>query len=808
MYRTIRSGVCSGRSAVSARLTRCVASCLRNESWGEVSVPLKTHSNSSSATEREVSGCAISNGLVLCRTLMFGLSLPAPAEPGAPVRALRASGGTGPRAGAHGSDQTNATRSLSCDKALGMTPRASTTSDTRLLRRARYALWVAALLVLSTPAVGFAQVEDVSSTGVAVDDGGEPSTEDDDFDVEDIDLLDMEVPVVVTASRRPQRLNTVPYAMSVITAADIRESGAHSIPDALRLVPGVDVADLTFGTTAVSPRGFHGFIASQVLVLVDGRQIYDSLFGGTLWGNWPFQMEDIERIEVIRGPGGVTWGANAVNGVINIITKDPGDQLGLTIRSRGGSRGTLGQSVAFGYREGKLRVRVSAEYESSDGFNKGGSILRTLDDDYKGARLSLHAVYDHGPDDTITISAGSAVVDGGFPATPQAGIGVRRNPGSQASYVLGKWVHRTPSNGEMEFTGYVNDFYASPGIPQIDYRYQQIGLQFAHTMHSEDDHTRTWGVDTRIDLMDAGNSSPAMLSKDFVGTAIIGAYLQDEWRIAPKWVLSLGGRMDYEFYGGFQPSARASLAYELSETSSIYGAVSRAFSMPVAAGAFTSIPMANGLAGVNVDRPLDPTTLIAYELGYRRRFADRLDTSVSLFWHDYDEVGTFRPGLGGPGLLRFNFADRAGSVSLYGLELEAKYAATVRLTLLGNYTYQQMNWDVIGSIVDADLITPPKHKLMVGARYDMTDDIHLSANAFYVDSTRAPNPILPILSRPIDAYVRVDLRAEYEFLNDQAWFAIGVRNLLDPQHREGTTQFLNDAEVPRIVYAEFRIAVP
>ena len=94
-------------------------------------------------------------------------------------------------------------------------------------------------------------------------------------------------------------------------------------------------------------------------MLVDGRQIFDSLFGGTLWGAWPFQLEDIDRIEVIRGPGGVTWGANAVNGVINIITKDPADQLGLTLSWSGGSRGTFKQHAGFGFREGKLRMRIS-----------------------------------------------------------------------------------------------------------------------------------------------------------------------------------------------------------------------------------------------------------------------------------------------------------------------------------------------------------------------------------------------------------------------------------------------------------------
>ena len=161
-----------------------------------------------------------------------------------------------------------------------------------------------------------------------------------DQEIEDIDLLDIEIPVVVTASRREQSVNTLPYAVSIITAEDIRRFGARSVPDALRLATGVDVAELSFGSAGVSPRGMHGFISRQVLVLVDGRQIYDSWFGGAVWSSWPFQLEDIARIEVIRGPAGVTWGANAVHGAINIITKDPRDQRGLTFSASGGSRGS------------------------------------------------------------------------------------------------------------------------------------------------------------------------------------------------------------------------------------------------------------------------------------------------------------------------------------------------------------------------------------------------------------------------------------------------------------------------------------
>lgn len=629
-----------------------------------------------------------------------------------------------------------------------------------------------------------------------------------DDDLTELSLEDlMEVQVVVTASRHEQKITAVPYAMSVITADDIRAAGARSVPDALRLVPGMDVADLSFGNAAVSARGFHGLLSNQVLVLVDGRQIFDSLFGGTLWGVWPFQMEDIDRIEVIRGPGGVTWGANAANGVINIITKDPADQFGLTSVSTGGSRGSFKQHLGYGVQEGKLRLRVSGEYQASDGFREGGSILGNLDDDYKAGRFSLHAVYDRDDDDTFMVSAGSAVVDGGFPRTPLGGFGVRSNASHRASFLLMNWEHRTDDQEHFNLKAFVNEFSGSPGLPQIDYRYQQFGLLFSHSSKPDESRTRTWGIDTRLDLLDAGNSDPYLLSKSFVSTAIIGLYAQEEWRFAPRWTLNLGGRIDYEFYGGFQPSARASLSYDLSDDSMLYAAVSRAFHMPTAAGRFIDFPLVNGLARVTSNRDLDPTTLIAYELGYRGRPLDRLNASLNLFWHQYDEVTTLSPRLGPPGLLRNHLNNRSGNVSLYGIEAEAKYKVSDKFTLLGNYTYQQLNWDVSKPFTDRDYITPPKHKFMLGARYSVNDDLRLSSHLYYVDAVQAPNPSNPFSPRHIDPYFRLDLRAEYEFWNDRASVAVGVRNLLDSGHYEGGTLFLNDAEVPRTVFAELRFQI-
>jgi iron complex outermembrane receptor protein len=333
-----------------------------------------------------------------------------------------------------------------------------------------------------------------------------------------------------------------------------------------------------------------------------------------------------------------------------------------------------------------------------------------------------------------------------------------------------------------------------------------LALLFNHTFKPAERHTLSWGIDTRVDLVDATNADPFMLEKGFVGTAVAGAYVQDEWRLADRWTLNLGARLDYENYGGFQPSARASLSYELSETTVLYGAVSRAFHMPPAAFRFVALPQAFGIAQVSPDRDLKAETLMAYELGYRGRYFDRLEMTVNLFWNEYFDLYTYTPRLGPPALIRVDVDNRA-SATTYGLELDTKYAVTRSLELLGNYTYQHLDWDSRAPFHQTDVISPPRHKFMVGVRYSPTDDLHLSSHLYWVDAVSAPNSSFPLLPRRIDPYCRLDLRAEHEFWDDRASVAVGARNLLDRTHAEGGSAFLDWSEVPRMIYAELRLHV-
>ena len=646
----------------------------------------------------------------------------------------------------------------------------------------------------------------VSPAKLAASEAGEVARVGDEAELVDIDLLSLEVPVVVTVSRYEQKITDVPYSVGVVTAEDIRQSGARTIADALRLIPGVNVADLSMSNQAVAPRVFHGLIANQALVLVDGRQIFDALFGGTVWGGWPFQLEDIDRIEVIRGPGSVTWGGSAITGVINVITKDPGDQLGFTMTVGGASRGMVKQHMGLARREDNVRYRVSMEYEGGDGFRDRNALLVKPDDDYKAGRISLHLIHERSSDETLTLSGGSSVVDGGFPRMLMGGLGTSCNPGVQASYLLASWTSKRSDDEQLELTTYVNDFYATPGVTIVDYRYQQIAAQLRHTFRPAQAHELSWGIDTRVDLLDTGGAKPPMLVRDRCSNAVVGIYVQDSWRWTPKWMMDLGARLEYESYAGFDTSARVAIARKFHEDAIVYGAVSRSFESMAVGFRHLRMPAMNGLLFVTSQEDMTTPTLVAYELGYRGRPARDLEASVVAYWHEYDDLTQRDASLGPPGLFHLRYETEADA-STYGLELSATWQVHKRWELLGNYTFARLNWRSDWPVTNGDVLTPPEHKAMVGVRYDATDDLHLSAHLYLVDDVETPDTINPIGVRSIDGYARLDLRGMYEFCDDTASIAVGARNLLDSGHYEATTSFLTVTEVPRMYYAEFRLAI-
>lgn len=625
----------------------------------------------------------------------------------------------------------------------------------------------------------------------------------DDLELDAISLYELEIPTVITASRYEERLDAVPHAMSVITAEEIRASGALSVADALRLIPGMDVATLGLNYHAISPRGLHGYLSNQTLVLIDGRQIYDALFGGTLWQGWNIQIDSIDRIEVIRGPAGATWGTNAINGVINIITKQPAEGEQLDFTQRAGSRGFHREHLSYSYRDEKLSLRISGEYEANEGAVRGGSFLSPVDDDFWSARGSFSMTYLPNERDRIQLMGGHTSGQSGQ-RTPVALIDPT-TPYTRSSYLNFKWTRQSDRDSELSLTAFVNEFGASNGVRSIDYNYQQIALQFSHTSLASERHRLTWGVDTRWDLFDSSNSDPRMGDMDYIRSGIFSIYIEDEWTISEKWRLDLGGRLDYETYFGFEWSGRGALRYQIDDNSSVFAAISRAYQATPAGARFISAPIAAGLVTLTLDQDVVPTTLFAYELGYRARPSKQLDLTLAAFWNEYDNLATSGLGSPPPFLIPLKIRTNA-EASVFGVEAEARYKFSPKLTFLGNYTYQDLYWRSSSPFVDTDWMRPPRHKFMTGVLYSPTDDLHLSSFLYFTDRTTGPNPS-GLNQFEIDEYYRLDLRAEYEFWEDRAAIAIGVHNLLDNHHYEGSSTYINNAEVPRMIFAELRITL-
>jgi iron complex outermembrane receptor protein len=670
-------------------------------------------------------------------------------------------------------------------------------------------LWmiVSAMLLVSVVLAETTVQESPNSSDVIADPNSSQleTWEDEAYELDSIALYDLEVPTVFSAARREERLDTVPYAMSVITAEDMRAAGVLRVPEALRLVPGVDVAALGMTNYAVSPRGLHGYISNLTLVLIDGRQIYDSLFGGTIWEAWNLPVDNIERIEVIRGPAGATWGTNAVNGVINIITKDPRGEDGLTYIQQGGLRGFHREQISYSWSDEKLAYRVTGEYESHDGVVRGGSLITPLDDFGWSTRGSFRLDYQANETDQWQFTGGHHSGQNGQTAT--TAFFNQLTPYTRGSYLTLNWTRQVDVDNQISFFGYINDFAVSNGLPSVDYAYQQYALQFSHSCKSVDNQYFTWGIDTRLDQFDGSNADPFITDEAIIQSGIISIYAHNEWQVSDSWRLDLGGRVDYDSYFGFQWSGRTAMRYQIDERSSVYGAISRAYQSAPAAVRNLNLPIANPFVYLTVDQDVVSTDLLAYEIGYHTQPNEKFELGITPYWHEYDNISTNGLAAPPPGPIHLKNRTTA-EASLYGVEVDARYRLSDNTLLLGNYTYQDVYWRSKSNFIDSDYIRPPRHKFMTGVRNSPIENLHLSAHLYFTDCTSAADGADLIKPLRIDKVFRLDLRAEYEFWNDRAALAVGVQNLLDNHHYEGSTSFLNSSEVPRMVYAELRLSLP
>ncbi|NNF42288.1 MAG: TonB-dependent receptor [Phycisphaerales bacterium] len=630
-----------------------------------------------------------------------------------------------------------------------------------------------------------------------------------DFSVLDIEQL-MQIEVTSVAGREQTLLDT-PAAIHVLTADDIRRSGHRSIPEALRLVPGFTVGRISPSIWAIGSRGFADRFANDLLVLIDGRTVYDPLFSGTFWNVQDLMLEDLDRIEVIRGPGATLWGANAVNGVINITSKPAEDTLGLLLTGGVGSLDQGFGAVRYGGRiDERSAFRVFAKYDNhaafdalSGGFDAGEWDMyrggfrydRVSDDDL---RLTLQGdAYStgHGEERVRVpvpghLTSASASIDQDF-----RGANVRAKLGHAGGELDGwsvqAYYDRTEAHG-----GGQPGFVVERDTFDLDYRqYAPFG--------AEQSHVFMWGLGYRHsrDRTEA-SSTLGLLPRDRSLDTFAG-FLQGTLELSPdELALMVGSKFEHNDYTGFeyQPSAR--LSWTPDDRQLVWGAVSRAVRTPsrtaddarlTTAFADTGLLAGGPASGMFVplvvagDPAVESEQLVAYELGYRVVLNDAINLDVATFYHDYEDLITLELPAG-------TFFNR-GAADVYGVEVGSTWTVNDRWKLGASYAFRRIDVDAVTGTGDED--DTPQQQFNLQSYLDLSDDLELNTALYYVDT---------IPGQGVEASTRLDVGITWR-PTPNVELAVWGQNLLDGRHVEFTDELFQDAalEVERSFYAQLTL---
>jgi iron complex outermembrane recepter protein len=445
------------------------------------------------------------------------------------------------------------------------------------------------------------------------------------------ELMNVEV---YSASRYLEPTQTSPSATFVLTRDDIQRSHATSVPELLRLVPGVQVGRVDANKWAVSMRGFNSREANKLLVLVDGRSIYDPLFSGMLWESQDFMLEDIERIEVIRGPGGSLWGANAFNGVINILTRNATDTQGVLAALAAGNEEKYTVAARYGFRPTEsqaARVYVKA-YERDTGFDA----LVAPHDASRMRRGGFRWDWNGGEQDAVTVSGDAFNADTGIREDPTLVQDVEH----RGRNVLSRWKHSFSSNNFMQTQLYIDNVdYTSFGFTQHRRTYD---LELQHNLQAGSRNFIVWGGGFRQmrDRMHSGLAGfvdvlPLRRTDD-----LTNIFAQDTLSLLPDLLkLTLGAKYERTDYAPSEVLPNVRLAWTPTERQTFWAAAGEATRVPSRIESdltfFNVIRIGDGFRAEHVR---------AYELGHRWLITPSVGYDIATFYNDYSDLRSGEAG--------------------------------------------------------------------------------------------------------------------------------------------------------------------
>lgn len=639
---------------------------------------------------------------------------------------------------------------------------------------------------------------------------------------EDPSLEDLTRTEISSVSRRNQSLSNVPAAAFVITAEDIRRSGALALPDVLRMVPGIQVARIDSGRYAVSARGFNGRFANKLQVLIDGRSIYDPFFSGTIWEHDPIPLEDIERIEVIRGAGAAMWGVNAVNGVINIISRHSRAQTGGMLTS------TIGTNA-----QGQVYARAGASLDADTSWKisvqgRHAEPSKQLAGDERSEDRLNNSVVDFrfdralaaGSDLTIWANAGHSSIGDRYPLTPNPfnpavllPVTVAQKTSTQTLGARYRWL--TDRGIESSLQASVGN--ASAGLEDAfeeSHTRFDIDYQGRYTIA---DHDLLWGASHRTVADEVWSRYVVDVARDEFTQHTSGVFFHDNWTLIPDKVqLGLGARWDYTNLGGSTVSPNATLMWTPSRTDTLWAKYSRAPRMP--ARAEYDVSMYTGYQPPNLalpfpfnlpvifraqpgSRKLRHETMEGLELGYRSQLAQQLSVDLSVYRYRYSDVVSST--LGSQSVLVYNplvmlavqNLDRCncGNGWLSGAELSVDGIVSASWRLQLSYTWTQVAMDASSNpLAEAQgrNIERATARHVVSLRSQWNPSERQQFDAWVRGSSGFYRTLSPYTTETrVPGYLTLDLRYAYKVTNDLELSLVG-RDLVGPRRIEFVTDYV------------------
>ncbi|MGV3753774.1 MAG: TonB-dependent receptor plug domain-containing protein [Verrucomicrobiota bacterium] len=611
----------------------------------------------------------------------------------------------------------------------------------------------------------------------------------------DLSLEELMNETVTSVSKKEQKLSDAAAAISVLTNDDLRRSGAVTVADALRLVPGLNVGSANSSQWAISARGFNNVFSNKLLVMVDGRAVYTPLFAGVYWDMQQTMLEDVDRIEVIRGPGATIWGANAVNGVINVVTRSAKETQGGMIYGGGGNVHLAMGGARYGGKVGEhTYYRVFGGYQLKDDFRLATG--QPADDGWQSGNggFRIDSYPQEGTHLTWQMEATTVDLD------DHASDGYNFN-------TLGRWTRELSARSSFEVQAYYDRTYrneATRARPLID----TIDLTAQHTFGLGERNDVIWGGGYRFAGSSIKQTTPLAAVRDGrFSQQIFSAFIQDEFKVVPdKLTLTAGTKLEHNDFTGFevQPSLRA--VFKPTERQTVWAAASRAVRTPSSLEAHDvfAIPLGAPFVGPGgglfvptlVGGDVSSEVLWAYELGYRIQAADRVSVDLAVFYNDYSDLLTpgsisqFIPGAP-VGVAETPWAN-SQSGETYGGELSVTMSPTDHWRLTASYSLLLANLHGPATTTpETTERSAPRHQLGLRSSYDFSKAFSVDAQARYVDNIQA-----------VSAYITADVRLSYR-VNDRLELSLVGQNLLDNQHPEQAVIVLTtSAEVPRGVYGK------